>query len=102
MKRNVGDIWKTKAGEINIKNKLNKTQSYHRYLVEEYLGFTIPKGLIIHHINFNHYDNYLANFLIIPAALHIWIHRTKCSYLSSNLETFKNNFISENAAKLNM
>ena len=90
MKHKIGDIWITGSGETNIKTNTGKTQSYHRFLVEEYFGFQIPNGYVIHHIDFNHLNNTLSNFLIIPTALHIWIHRTKTNYLSSNLEVFKN------------
>ena len=89
MKHKVGDIWVYKNGETYIRTEKG-TKSYHRYLVEEYLGHPIPDGLIVHHIDFNHYKNTLENFLLIPSSLHIYIHRCNATKFSSNLHLFKN------------
>lgn len=90
MKHNLNDIWEDKKGELYIKT-IEGTKSYYRFLVQEYLGFEIPKGYVVHHINWNHRDNRLENFLLIPTPLHVWIHRTKGTkdLFSSNLEKIK-------------
>lgn len=72
------------------------TKSYHRFLVEQYLGFPIPNGYSIHHINNNHFDNRLENFLIIPSDLHTYIHKTQTTLLVSNLQLFKEQWGKEN------
>lgn len=91
MKRNEGDIWE-RSHEIVIKHK-GKIKNYYRYLVEEYIGFEIPEGYTVHHINEDHTDNRIENFCIIPTPLHVWIHRTRDTkdLLESNLDKIKNN-----------
>lgn len=91
MKRKELDVW-FRNGERVIKYK-GKIKTYYRYVVEYYLGFEIPPGYTVHHLNEDHSDNRLENLCIIPTKLHVWIHRTGGSkdILSSNIEKVKNN-----------
>lgn len=90
MKHPLGSTWQTKTGELLVKTETG-TQSCHRYLVELYLGFPIPQGFSVHHINFNHSDNRLENLMLLPTPLHTWLHRTKNTQdlFTSNLEKIK-------------
>ena len=76
-----------KGSELYIQDG-NKQKPYYRYLVEQALGKEIPKGFTVHHANFNHQDNRLENLVILPTSLHVWVHRTKCTFLASNIEEF--------------
>lgn len=76
MKHNLNETWTDKNGEKLIKTETG-TKKYYRYLVEHFIGHELPKGLTVHHIDFNHSNNSLENLLIIPTPLHAWIHRTK-------------------------
>lgn len=91
MRHKIGDIYLRK-GETYIKTD-HGTKSYHRYLVEQFLGFKIPTGFTVHHINYNHLDNRLENLCLIPTKLHVWIHRVKggIDLLESNLPKIKDN-----------
>lgn len=90
MKHLLGDTWQNKNGEKYIKTEQGR-KLYYRYLVEQYIGHPIPEGYTVHHIDFNHTNNTLDNFLLIPTALHVWIHRTKFTknLFVSNLSKFK-------------
>ena len=92
MKHNLLEKYQDKKGEWYIKTE-EGTKTYYRYLVEQYLGFKIPNGYSIHHLNENHSDNRLENFLILPTSLHFYIHRTKGTknLFESNLEKIKEN-----------
>jgi hypothetical protein len=88
VKRELGEIW-IRDNEKYIKTD-DGIKSYYRYLVEQYLGFPIHPGYIVHHINGNHNDNRLENFLILPKSLHFYVHRCGAlSLFSSNLEIMK-------------
>lgn len=88
MKRNEGDVW-FRSKEQVIKHN-GEIKTYYRYLVEEYIGKKIPEGFVIHHIDWNHKNNTLENFLIIPANIHNWIHRCKVKDIFvTNLDKFK-------------
>jgi len=91
MKRIEGDIW-TRNKEKFIKHNGN-IKTYYRYLVEQYIGFKLPAGYTIHHLNENHEDNRLENLCVIPTKLHVWIHRTGKTkdLFESNLDKIKNN-----------
>lgn len=91
MKHNEGEVYKDNKGETWIKTRKGRVV-YYRFLVEEYLGFTIPEGYSIHHLNSNHSDNRLENLAIINTSLHFFLHRCKAENLfTSNLEHIKNN-----------
>ena len=90
MKHQLNDIWIDKKGEIQIKTP-EGTKSYYRYLVEQYIGFPLPKGYTVHHIDCNHSNNELQNLMIVPTPIHVWIHRTNGTKLlfESNLDRIK-------------
>lgn len=91
MKRNEGDIW-FRNGEKVIKFK-GKIKTYYRYLVEHYIGFELPEGYTVHHLNEDHTDNRIENLCVIPTKLHVWIHRTgkTKNLLESNLKKIRDN-----------
>jgi hypothetical protein len=100
MKRNIGDIWTRSTKVVYKKSSHIKTEMYikttegtklyHRFLVEQFLGFPIPPGIVVHHINDVHSDNRLENFLLIPTALHFHIHRCRAiGIFVSNLQLMK-------------
>ena len=81
-----------RKGEWYIPIKVNghrKTITYYRYLVEQYIGHAIPTGYTVHHIDWNHRNNVLSNFLIVRTKLHFYIHRCGEKNLVSNLDLFK-------------
>jgi hypothetical protein len=92
MKHELGSIWIDRKGETYIKTD-NGTKTYYRFLVEDYLGFEIPEGYTIHHIDYNHNNNSLDNILIVPTPIHVWIHRCigNKNIFVSNLEKIKRN-----------
>jgi len=89
-RHNLNEIWKDKKGEYLIRTE-NGTKTYYRYLVEKEIGYELCEGWTIHHLNHNHEDNRLENFMIIPSKLHSWIHRTKNTkdLFVSNISQFK-------------
>lgn len=48
--------------------------TYWQYVWEQANG-SIPKGMVIHHINGNHHDNRLENLICITKKEHINLHR---------------------------
>lgn len=91
MKRNEGDTW-IRNKEMVIKYN-GKIKTYYRYLVEKEIGFELPEGYTVHHLNEDHTDNRIENLCVIPTKLHVWIHRTGKTkdLLESNIIKIKNN-----------
>lgn len=86
----IGDIWKDKKGETYIKTETG-TKTYYRYLVEQFIGCSLPECLTVHHIDLDHTNNDIDNFLVIPTALHFYIHRVRGvnGLLTSNVRHIK-------------
>jgi hypothetical protein len=53
-----------------------KTTNYHRWLWTKTFGL-IPEGLVIHHVNGDHFDNRIENLELMPWGTHSKLHRTK-------------------------
>jgi HNH endonuclease/NUMOD3 motif len=47
-----------------------------RFKIEEATGKPVPKGMIVHHKNGNHYDNRIENLQVVTPAEHNKIHFT--------------------------
>ena len=58
-------------------NKVRKTISYPKYLVEQRLGITLKDNETIHHINGNYTDDRPENLLVIDRSKHVSSHQTK-------------------------
>lgn len=70
-------------------------QTEHRYLVEQYIGYKLHKGWVVHHIDSNGCNNELSNLYIFKdAGLHRaveYVIKSKLFniHLKSNLKEFK-------------
>lgn len=80
-----------------IKIKENKWVSYHRYLVEKFIGYKLKKGWVIHHLDGNKTNNKLRNlYIFTKRALHtnfevfIKYNIINRNILKSNLKEYKN------------
>jgi Zn-dependent peptidase ImmA (M78 family) len=90
-----GDIWISARGELCIRTSKGK-KAYHRFVVEEYIGYKLPQELTVHHINGNHSDNSLSNLMIISEELHMLLHKYGIKdKLASNLFLYKKDKIVE-------
>ena len=67
--------------EYKIKTINGKQHPEHRLTVEEYLGVTLTKDQVIHHINGDKRDNRLENLQVMSRAEHTGLH-AKGSYQS--------------------
>lgn len=70
-----------------------KYQPKQNLVVEEYIGYKLKKGQIIHHINFNRKDNRIENlYLFRSKSTHIKYHR----FLKRNNLNGENNQLTSN------
>lgn len=55
--------------------QFNKTQHReHRLLMENYLGRKLSSSELVHHINFNRFDNRIENLQIVSRSEHKKLH----------------------------
>jgi len=90
-RRKQGSIWCNERGEVCIKTE-NGKKSYHRFIVEKYLGYHLSQSLTIHHINGDHKCNELSNLMIVTAELHSILHQYDFAHTDkfvSNLHLYR-------------
>jgi hypothetical protein len=88
-RRKDGSVWMSARGELCIKTKGGK-RAYHRWVVEQYIGYRLSKEMTIHHIDGNHQNNNLSNLMIISEELHSLLHQYGFTdKLASNLYLYK-------------
>ena len=96
-----GEIWKNQKGELCIRTS-NGKRTYHRFLVEEFIGYRLPPYLTIHHIDGNHSNNNLSNLMIVSDELHTLLHQYGFTdKLASNLYLYKKNKDKRNIGEIN-
>ena len=93
--REIGSI-RISKGYKHIKTGARKWTRLSRYLTEQYIGYKLKKGWMVHHIDGNQLNDKLSNFYIFKnMGLHLNFeilikHRIVIRFiLNSNLEEFK-------------
>lgn len=78
---------------VNENNEYQKGMAYARYLVEQYIGYELSKGLEVDHIDRNKINDVLENLSVKEKSLHLLedhklVRKIKCNcvYCGKELE----------------
>ena len=66
----------TKSGYYRMKLPGGQQVFYHRWLMEQHLGYTLPEDMLVHHVNHNKTDNRIENLEVMARSLHLSHHKT--------------------------
>jgi hypothetical protein len=63
-------------GRVLISGRLHKKTTLARLLMEEYLGRSLTKDEVVHHIDGDPFNDEISNLTIMSRANHFSLHRT--------------------------